>query len=163
MPADRGKYIDVNIKLYIRGKLVKEDGKGLDATDHTAVTNNLLHSLFIQCTVSLNGISITQASKLCPYRSYLETILTYGTDAAYPHLTNAFWYPDDGNLLPCDSTAAADANTNKRFVARWNRIKQSKKFNFTAVCIATFATSRYIYFQVYSSKLNSRKRGNLSS
>jgi hypothetical protein len=64
IPADSDTYIDLNIKLYIRGKLVNQDGKDLDATDHTAVTNNLLHSLFSQCTVSLNGISITQASEL---------------------------------------------------------------------------------------------------
>jgi hypothetical protein len=77
IPADSDTYIDLNIKLYIQGKLVKEDGKDLDATDHTSVTNNLLHSLFSQCNVTLNGISITQASELYPYRSYLETILTY--------------------------------------------------------------------------------------
>jgi hypothetical protein len=99
----------------------------MDATDHTAVTNDLLHSLFSQCSVSLNGISITQASELYPYRSYLETILTYGTDTASSHLTNAFWYLDSGDLLSCDPTAAYDANTNKGFIARLNKIKQSKE------------------------------------
>jgi hypothetical protein len=127
IPADSDTNIDLNIKLYIRGKRVKEDGKDLDATDHTVVTNNLLHSLFSQCTVSLNGISITQAIELYPYRSYLETILTYGTDAAFSHLTNAFCYLDDGDLLTCDPNAAYDTNTNRGFIARWNKIKQSKK------------------------------------
>jgi hypothetical protein len=64
IPADSDTYIDLNIENYIRGKLAKEGGKGLEATDHTAVTNNLINSLFSQCTVSLNGISITQASEL---------------------------------------------------------------------------------------------------
>jgi hypothetical protein len=50
IPAHSYTYIDLNFKLYIRGKLVKEDGNELDATDHTAVTNNLLHSVFSQCT-----------------------------------------------------------------------------------------------------------------
>jgi hypothetical protein len=127
IPADGDTYIDLNIKFYIRGQLVNQDGKDLDAADHTAVTNNLLHSLFSQCTVSLNGISITQASELYPYRSYLETILTYGSDAELSHLTNAFWYLDGGDLLHYDPDIAYDANTNKGFIARWNRIKQSKE------------------------------------
>jgi hypothetical protein len=70
------------------------------------VKNNFLHSLFGQCSVSLNGTTITQVGELYNYRSSLETILTYGTDAAASHLTNAFLYLDDGDMLPCDPTAA---------------------------------------------------------
>ena len=123
IPADNDTYVDLNIKLYIRGKMTKVDGTTLDNTDFTAVTNNFLHSLFSQCSISLNGVTITQATELYNYRSYFETLLTYGTDAAATHLTNAFWYLDDGDLLPCDPTAA-DAK-NKVFITRWNRIKQS--------------------------------------
>jgi len=51
--------------------------------------------------------------------------LTYCSDAAATHLTNAFWYLDDGDLLPYDPTAA-DAQ-NKVFITRWNKIKKSKE------------------------------------
>jgi len=51
--------------------------------------------------------------------------LTYGSDAAASHLTNAFWYLDDGDLLPFDPTAA-DAKI-KGSITRWNRVKQSKE------------------------------------
>jgi len=125
IPADNDTYIDLNIKIYIRGKLTKVDGTNLDKTPFTAVTNNFLHSLFSQSSISLNGVTITQANELYNYRSYFETLLTYGIDAAATHLTNAFWYLDDGDLLPCDPTAA-DAK-NKVFITRWNRIKQSKE------------------------------------
>jgi len=70
-------------------------------------------------------VTITQAAELYNYLSFFETILTYGSDAATSHLTNAFWYLNDGNLLPCYSTAA-DAK-NKGFITRWDRIKQSKE------------------------------------
>ena len=106
IPSDSDTYIDINIRLYVRGKLTKNDGTALDNTDFTAVTNNFLHSLFSQCTIALNGVTITQAAELYIYRSFFETILTYGSDAAASHLTNAFWYLDDGDLLPCDPTAA---------------------------------------------------------
>ena len=125
--AYNDSYIDTDFKLYIRGKLVSGDGKDLDNKYFTAVTNNFLHSLFSQCIIALNGASITQASELYRYHSYLETLLTYGSDAAASNLTNAFWYLDNGDMLPCDPTAAQTGTTNKGFIARWNRIKQSKE------------------------------------
>lgn len=71
----------------------------LDDKDFTAGTNNVLHSLLSQCIIDLNGLSITQSTELYHYRAYLETILTYGTDAAASHLTNAYRYLDYGYML----------------------------------------------------------------
>jgi len=60
IPADNNTYVDLNIKPYIRGKKAKADCTNLDNTDFTA----LLHSLFSQCSISLNGMTITQATEL---------------------------------------------------------------------------------------------------
>ena len=46
IPDDLDTYIGLEIKFYIRGKLMSGDGKDLDANGYTAVTNNFL--LFIQ-------------------------------------------------------------------------------------------------------------------
>jgi hypothetical protein len=62
--SDKETYIELNIKLYVRGKLVAGDRKDLEATGHRAVINNFLHSIFSQYSISLNGVAITQASKL---------------------------------------------------------------------------------------------------
>jgi len=99
IPGDNETYIDLDIKLFVKGKLIGADGKNLDATEFTAGTNNFFQSLFSQCSTSLNGVNITPASELYPYRSYLEALLTYGSDAANSHLTNAYWYLDEGNVL----------------------------------------------------------------
>ena len=48
IPTDQDTYIDLNIRLYIRGKLTKADGTDLEPTDTTCVANKLLHSLFEQ-------------------------------------------------------------------------------------------------------------------
>ena len=56
--------------------------KNLDATHFTDVTNNFLHSLFSQCIITLNGVPITQAGELYQYRSYLETLKAYRSNAA---------------------------------------------------------------------------------
>ena len=113
------------MKLYVRAKLTSVDGKDLDSTDFTATANNLLHSLFTQFSITLNGTTITTTSDLYQYRSYLETLLTYGRDAATSHLTKSFSYLDSGDLQDCDPTEANPTDTG--FVARWNRIKQSKE------------------------------------
>ena len=51
IPADHDTYIDLNIQLYVRGKLTQSDGTDLELTDTTYVANNLLHSLFEQCNI----------------------------------------------------------------------------------------------------------------
>ena len=65
--------------------------------------------------------------ELYNYRSYLQTLLSYGSDAATSHLTNRYWYLDRRNMLPCDPTATYTDEKNKGFIARWNRIKQNKE------------------------------------
>ena len=71
IPAHNETYIDLHIKLYVKGKIFGADGKDLDATVFTAGTNNFIYSLFSQCIISLNGMNITPASELCHYRTYL--------------------------------------------------------------------------------------------
>ena len=46
VPGDSETYIDLELKLFIKGKLTKKDGTDLDNTDFTAGINNFLHSLF---------------------------------------------------------------------------------------------------------------------
>jgi len=59
IPADYDTYVDPDIKIYIRGKFTKADGAVLNATDHTAGTNNFLQSLFLQRTIALDGVIIS--------------------------------------------------------------------------------------------------------
>jgi len=68
LPGDSETYIYQDIKLYVRSKIIGADWKDLDASDFTAGTNNFLNSLFSQCSISLNGVNITPASELYPYR-----------------------------------------------------------------------------------------------
>jgi len=128
IPADNDTYIDLDIKLYVRGELISGSGKDVDFSNHTAVTNNFLHSQFSQCNVTLNGVNITQASEHYQYRSYLETLMTYGSDSASTHLSNAYWYLDTGDLQPVDPSAeTVTAMTNKEFILCWKRISASRE------------------------------------
>jgi hypothetical protein len=124
IPSDIEPYIDRDIKFYSRGKLTTKDGTPLENKDLRPVTNNFLHSLFSQCSVSINGTTITEATELYNYRSFLETILKSSSDAAATRLNSAFWYIDNGDMLPCDPSSEA---TNKGFVTRWNLTNQSQE------------------------------------
>ena len=73
--ANYDTYIDLDTKLYIRGKLTKADGPALDITDFTALTNNGFHSLFSQFSIALIGLTIIQAAELYNYLSFFEIIL----------------------------------------------------------------------------------------
>jgi hypothetical protein len=56
IPGDNETYIDSNIHLYVRGKLLKADGTEFYETDNSSFVNNFLHSLFSQCNATLNGV-----------------------------------------------------------------------------------------------------------
>jgi hypothetical protein len=103
-PGDSETYIDLDIKLYVRGKMFSISGKDVHLTDTNAVANNLLHYLFSQCTVMVNGVPFTQSHEHYNYRVYLETLLTYGTDAASSHLSNSYLYLHNGDMQPSDPT-----------------------------------------------------------
>ena len=62
IPGDGDKYVDLDFILFVKGKLQTQDNADLPETDYTAVVNNLLHSLFSQCTIYLNGTQNTQAT-----------------------------------------------------------------------------------------------------
>jgi len=107
--------------------MVSRSGKYVDLTHTSAVTNNILHSLFSQCTVMLNGVPVTQSHDHYIYRAYLETLLTYGSDASTTHLTYSYWYLNTGEMQPCDPTAETHNSTpNDGFIARWSRLNGSR-------------------------------------
>ena len=75
-----------------------------------------------------NGTTITQSSEHYNYRSYFETLLTYGTDAAATHLTNSYWYRESGDMMRCDpTTATVTALNNRGFITCWDKLSASKE------------------------------------
>ena len=79
------------IRLCLTVAMMKSDGSKLTyndaATKDYGVINNVIHSLFTQCAVTLNDVLITPSSSNYHYKAYLETLLNYGSDAKNTHLT----------------------------------------------------------------------------
>jgi hypothetical protein len=73
--------------------------------------------------VTLNRTAVAQSNEHYNYRSYLETLLTYGTDAATSQLTNTYWYFDTDDMKPCIPVVEYHtATTNEVFITRWSSL-----------------------------------------
>ena len=118
-------YVDfANTFLHVTAKITKGDGGALAGDAKTGPVNLLLHSLFSQVDVSLNGTQITSSTNTYPYRAILETLLSYGRDAKESQLTSELFYKDvAGKMDAVDVTGAA---VNSGFVERVEQTTASK-------------------------------------
>jgi len=97
IPGSGEQYIDTNnIQLYVRAKIVQFGvGNNLAEDSSVAPVNLLLHRLFSQVDVSLNGTLISNSTNTYPYRAMLETLLSYGSNAKTSQLTSEMYYKDE--------------------------------------------------------------------
>ena len=87
--GDRKNFIDLQkIYLEIKCRVLQTDGTDLrytqgdaNASDLPYFANNILHSLFADCTVSANGIKISTANGHYAQKSFIGTEFSLGTDA----------------------------------------------------------------------------------
>lgn len=89
-----------SIQIRFKIQLLNSNGEKFKNSDENqpSVANNILHSIIRSCSLSLNGTTISQNEGDYHYRSYIETILSYGTDATNTFLQNSGWYRDDGEM-----------------------------------------------------------------
>jgi len=93
-------YLDMtNVMLYVCARVTTNAGADIDADSTTAPVNLLLHSMFTQVDVSLNGALISSSTNTYLYRSMLETLLSYGEDAKKSQLTSELFYKDDAGRM----------------------------------------------------------------
>ncbi|XP_037926237.1 uncharacterized protein LOC119661110 [Hermetia illucens] len=74
------------------------------------VVNNVLHSLFRQCTIQLNGRPIAEIDYNYQYRAYIENLLNYGKNTAETHLESVGWYLDENEMDIVESGKPSDSN-----------------------------------------------------
>ena len=106
-------YLDLSSAfLYITAHISDEDVEGKEEGDRAAPVNNWIHSLFSQVDVSVNGKLISSSSNTYGYRSYLETLLSFGKSCKETFLTNGMWYKDTAGELD-SSVSGTGAIRNK--------------------------------------------------
>lgn len=89
-------YLRLLVKLE---NLKKEEGAAAAVqAKPVGVVNNLLHSIFRNCTVSLNNVPVTKADNNYHYKSYISSLLNYGQDSVKTHLKTSGWLIDNNNF-----------------------------------------------------------------
>lgn len=76
--------------------------------------NNIFHSLFKQCQVSLNNVQVTQDDSNYAYKGYFQNTLNFGYDSVISSLRCQGYYPDDLNMnsvVPGENQGARNRQT----------------------------------------------------
>ena len=112
--GDRNNFIDLQ-KIYLEVKccIVQSNGNNLryttgdaNASDTPFFLNNILHSLFADCTVSANGNKISSANGHYAHKCFIETEFSHGSDAKSTWLKcQGYEYESDPNTIPNASIA----------------------------------------------------------
>ena len=101
------QYVDLNSTfLTLKTRIVDtRPNKTLIANECVvAPTNNWLHTLFSQVTLSINGKAVTQSHNHYHYKAYLENVLSYGTDARRTFLQGEGFFKDSpGHMNTVDN------------------------------------------------------------
>jgi hypothetical protein len=96
IPRDPDHYIYLPLsRLYGTVEVVKLDGTPLTATENTSICNLFPQSLFKQMEIEIEGTQINDiSSSTYAIKAYLETILSFGSEAKATHLQMAGWLGD---------------------------------------------------------------------
>lgn len=108
-------------------KTKNADGSEVESTaTAVGVVNNIMHSLFRQCTIYLNGKPIAQTDNNYHFRAYIENLLNYGKDAASTHLESVGWYLDEKDMEVVESGAGGKpAELNEGYIKRADLFSKS--------------------------------------
>jgi len=113
VPGNGEEYIDPgHTLLYVQCKIVKNNGTDIPAAEDNDAgpINYLLHTMWSQVDVSLNGKLVSQSASTYGYRSYIEAALGYDHPAKASHLTSRLWYKDTaGSMNALDTNNGLDA------------------------------------------------------
>ena len=100
--------------LYLKFRILKEDGCNLDDDQKAGPINNFLHSMFSGIDLFLNNKFVTSSMDTYPY---IENLFSYGSDVKSNQLkAGEFWYPDAAGKF--EDLGNANVNARNVVVAR---------------------------------------------
>ena len=113
IPATEDDYWDLNDHcLEIKFKIVKqEDGANVGAEDKVAPVNFLLHSLFRQVDLHLNGKLVSTAYTSYPYKAYVEKQLNYDKNVKETQFGCELYAKDEAGKMDDHDPTVAVANS----------------------------------------------------
>ena len=123
--GDRNNFIDLQkLLLEIKRKISRNNDcdlrTGTDATNTDALyfSNNALHCLFSECTVSANGVKISNTNGNYAHKAFIETELFSGKTAKNKWLVcQGYYYEDEPAKLDGTDGRADDVVARKALVS----------------------------------------------
>ena len=114
-------------QIYLKFRILKEDGSNLDDDQKAGPINNFLHSMFSGIDLFLNNKFVTSSMDTYPYRAYIENLFSYGSDVKSNQLkAGEFWYPDSAGKFEDHGSATVKARNvavaKCRPVELWGRL-----------------------------------------
>ena len=124
--GDRNNFIDLQkIILEIKCKIKRSDNSnlrtGTDAAgrDTPYFVNNTLHSLFSDCTVSANGLKISNSNGNYAHKAFIETEFSHSSAAKDTWLVcQGYYFEDEPNKIDGADNRATDVAARKALVAQ---------------------------------------------
>ncbi|XP_061180826.1 uncharacterized protein F54H12.2-like [Saccostrea echinata] len=112
------QYLDLSqTYLQMVCQFVQNDGSDLAGDPaKTAPVNNILHSLFTEIDVNVNGKIITPGTDTYPYKAYLEKLLSYKPRTLATQMKAcSLWEKDTAGHMDERGLAALDVDANQTF------------------------------------------------
>ena len=127
VPATPDTYVDLGrTSLHLQLAVRKRDGTVLDNAQQVVPVQNLFGALFQQIDVKLNDRLVTPSLNTYPYKSYIETLLSHGSDAKKSWLTSQGWHGEAGDNPATSNPHDAAAPSGVK--ARWTMIRTGNDF-----------------------------------
>lgn len=141
------EYVDLKrTKIYVKAKIKKADGTSLKATEYVGPVNLFLHAMFSQVDVTLQGKLISTATSNYPYKSMIQTLLSYGSEAKKTQLGAQLWEKDTSGYV---SAYNVKTSGNKGLYERAKLFAESKTCDMEGPLLSDLCSlDRFILNQV---------------
>lgn len=134
-------YVDLNESLlHLEFRICDENGTNIAAESDTSSSayattlvspvNNFHSSVFRSCEVYINSNLISPNDNLYHYKSYLQNLLSFGSDSKTSYLECGQFFKDSGTLDTFAKTeATVSSSKNKGLTSRFTLSKNSTSFS----------------------------------
>ena len=126
LKASGSQYLDLQrSRLYVKAKIVTEDGKDLVEADVVTPVNLWLQSLWNQVDVFFQQKLVSSSGTNYAYKAMMDVLLNYGHDAANTQLQTQLYYKDTAGAM--ENTKLSEVPLNQGLIFR-NKVAKSGAF-----------------------------------
>ena len=146
--ASGSQYLDLQrSRLYVKAKIVNEDGGNLVTADVVTPVNLWLQSLWNQVDVFLQQKLVSSSGTNYAYKALMDVLLNYGVDAELSQLQTQLFYKDSGGSM--DHTNPTTTPINQGLIKRNLLAKNSATIDMVGPIYAdVFQMPRYLLNEV---------------